>query len=146
MPCLFGFLDDVRLGLAVADQHQIIGHCHAVIFYRIGVTATGAADATLGLGPAWVRRVRIWNPEPSRKAAMDNLVRLRQARGRVVKVQRRIWLLQVAFWPTIALGFIVAAFTVARLISRRRRAAAPVSDVTVVPPDRATGGAVRAPE
>ena len=77
---------------------------------------------------------------------MDNLVRLRQARGRVVKVQRRTWLLQVAFWPAVTLGFIVAVVAVARLAWRRRRAAAPVSGVTVVPPDRATGGAVRAPE
>jgi len=77
---------------------------------------------------------------------MDNLVRLRQARGRVVKVQRRIWLLQVAFWPTVALGSIMAAFTVARLAWRRRRVAAPVSNVTLAPPDRAAGRALRAPE
>lgn len=77
---------------------------------------------------------------------MDNLVRVRQARRRVVKVQRRMWLLQVAFWPAVALGFIAAASAVARPIWRRRRAAALVDNVTVPPPDRATGGAVGATE
>jgi hypothetical protein len=77
---------------------------------------------------------------------MDNLVRLRQARRRVVKVQRRIWLLQVAFWPAVALGLTVAACAVARLIWLRRRAADLVDNVTVPPPDRAIGGEVGAPE
>jgi hypothetical protein len=77
---------------------------------------------------------------------MDNLVRLRQARRRVVTVQRRIWLLQVAFWPAVALGFIAAASAAARLIWRRRQAIARVNDVTVTPSERATGGAVGAPE
>jgi hypothetical protein len=84
--------------------------------------------------------------EPSRKAAMDNLVRLRQARSRIVTVQRRIWLLQAAFWPVAALCFIVAAVAVARLIWRRRQAAAALDDVKVAPPDRATRGVVGAPD
>jgi len=84
--------------------------------------------------------------ESARKAAVDNLIRLRQARSRVVKVQRRIWLLQVAFWPAIALGFIVAAVAVARLIWRRRQAAAALNEVTAAPPDRATREVVGAPE
>ena len=90
--------------------------------------------------------------EPSRKAAMDNLVRLRQARSRIVTVQRRIWLLQAAFWPVAALCFIVAAVAVARLIwrrrqaGRRRQAAAALDDVKVAPPDRATRGVVGAPD
>ncbi len=77
---------------------------------------------------------------------MDNEGRLRQARRRVVTVQRRIWLLQVAFWPAVALGFAVAAFTVVRLIWRRRRTATLVDNVAVAPPDRAAGAAVGGPE
>ena len=70
------------------------------------------------------------NPGPARKAAMDNVDRLRQARRRAVKVQRRIWLLQVAFWPAVALGSVVAAFAAARLIRRRRQAEAQTSELT----------------
>lgn len=50
---------------------------------------------------------------------MDNLVRLREARSQVVKVQRRIWILQAIFWPVVVLGGIVVAVGVARLAWRR---------------------------
>jgi hypothetical protein len=63
-----------------------------------------------------------------------------------VTVQRRIWLLQAAFWPVAALCFIVAAVAVARLIWRRRQAAAALDDVKVAPPDRATRGVVGSPD
>jgi hypothetical protein len=76
---------------------------------------------------------------------MDNLVRLRQAPRRIARVQRRIWLLQAAFWAAVALS-IVTAIAIARLTWRRRHDAAVVNDVTVAPPDRATGQAVAAPE
>ena len=45
-----------------------------------------------------------------------------------------------------ALCFIVAAVAVARLIWRRRQAAAALDDVKVAPPDRATRGVVGAPD
>jgi hypothetical protein len=64
---------------------------------------------------------------------MDNLDRLRQARRRVVKAQRRIWLVQVAFWPAVAVGLIVAAFAAAGLMWRRRQAAALVDSLPVAP-------------
>jgi hypothetical protein len=64
---------------------------------------------------------------------MDNLVRLRQARNRVVKVQRRIWILQAAFWPVVVLGGIVIASAVARLAWRR------YNDAPVTSPNRTDG-------
>ena len=32
---------------------------------------------------------------------MDKLTRLRHARQRIVRVQRRVWLAQVLMWPTV---------------------------------------------
>jgi hypothetical protein len=70
---------------------------------------------------------------------MDNLVRLRQARNRVVKVQRRIWILQAAFWPVVVLGGIVIATAVARLAWHRYSSAAVVNDAPVASPNRTDG-------
>ena len=70
---------------------------------------------------------------------MDNLVRLRQARNRVVKVQRRIWILQAALWPVVVLSGIVIATAVARLAWRRYSSAAVVNDAPVTSPNRAHG-------
>jgi hypothetical protein len=70
---------------------------------------------------------------------MDNLVRLREARRRVVKIQRRIWILQAAFWPVVVLGGILIATTVARLVWRRYNAAAVVNDAPVTSPNQADG-------
>jgi hypothetical protein len=75
---------------------------------------------------------------------MDNLVRLRQARDRVVKVQRRIWILQAAFWPVVVLSGIVIATAVARLAWRRYRSESVVDDAPVTSPSR-TDGAQSAP-
>jgi hypothetical protein len=77
---------------------------------------------------------------------MDNLVRVRQVPSQIVKVQRRIWLLQVAFWPAVTLGSIVAVVAVAKLISRRHREAVVVDDVTAASPARANGQVAAAPE
>jgi hypothetical protein len=35
---------------------------------------------------------------------MDTLTRLRHAQKRIFKVQRRVWLVQAAFWPTVVLA------------------------------------------
>jgi hypothetical protein len=70
---------------------------------------------------------------------MDNLVRLREARSQVVKVQRRIWILQAAFWPVVVLGCIVIATAVARLAWRRFSSAAVVNDAPVTPPNQTDG-------
>jgi nitrate reductase NapE component len=45
---------------------------------------------------------------------VDTLTRLRHAQKRISKAQRRIWLLQVALWPTVVVAGIgaVAAFAV----------------------------------
>jgi hypothetical protein len=40
---------------------------------------------------------------------MDTLTRLRRAEKRIVKAQRRVWLLQVAFWPALVLAGLGAA-------------------------------------
>jgi hypothetical protein len=53
---------------------------------------------------------------------MDNLARLNQVRREAVKVQRRIWLIEAAFWPAVALTFVVIVVVGARLLQRRRRA------------------------
>jgi len=70
---------------------------------------------------------------------MDNLVRLREARSHVVKIQRRIWILQAAFWPVVVLGGILIVITVGRLAWRRFRSAAVVNDAPVTSPTRAQG-------
>lgn len=71
---------------------------------------------------------------------MDNISRLRQVPARVLKVQRRIWLLQATFWSVITLGCIVVMTAVARSIWRRD-ATAVANDGTGGTPDRATGQA-----
>jgi hypothetical protein len=58
------------------------------------------------------------------KGVMDNLDRVRPVLTRVAKVQRRIWLLQAAFWPVVTLVGIVAAGAVGVLAWRRHRATA----------------------
>ncbi len=70
---------------------------------------------------------------------MDNLVRLRQARSRVMRVQRRIWILQALFWPAVALGSVAIATTLARLAWRRYNAATVVDDAAVTSPHRTDG-------
>jgi hypothetical protein len=62
---------------------------------------------------------------------MDNLVRLREARSQVVKVQRRIWIIQALFWPVVVLGGIVIATAVAHLAWRRYSSPAVTHDATV---------------
>ena len=69
---------------------------------------------------------------------MDNVVRLRHARSQVMKVQRRIWILQALLWPVVALSSIVIAATVARL-AWRRYGSAIADDTTVTSPDRLDG-------
>jgi hypothetical protein len=71
---------------------------------------------------------------------MNNLVRLREARSQVVKVQRRIWILQAVFWPVVVLGGIVIAAAVARLAWRRYSSSAEAHDATVTSQNR-TGSA-----
>jgi hypothetical protein len=51
-----------------------------------------------------------------------DIAQLRQVPVRVVKIQRRIWLLQVTFWFVLVVGGIAAVTAVARSIRRRRRA------------------------
>jgi hypothetical protein len=70
---------------------------------------------------------------------MDNLVRLREARSQVVKVQRRIWILQAIFWPVVVLGGIVIATAVARLAWRQFSSATVVNDAPVTSPNRTDG-------
>jgi hypothetical protein len=53
---------------------------------------------------------------------MDNVARLKQARRTVVTAQRRIWLLQAAFWPALMLSFVLVAVVGVRWLQRRQRA------------------------
>ncbi len=53
---------------------------------------------------------------------MDNVARLRAARHQAVKVQRRIWLVQLAFWPAVVLTSVILALLGVRWLQRRRRA------------------------
>ena len=55
---------------------------------------------------------------------MDNLARVRRASTEIVKVQRRVWLLQSIFWPVLILSVIVAGAAITRRAWRRRNAAA----------------------
>ncbi len=64
------------------------------------------------------------------KAVMDNVSRLRRARHEAVKLQRRIWLIQAALWPTVLLTFVLIAVVTVRWLRRRQR----VSTASVAPP------------
>lgn len=66
---------------------------------------------------------------------MDNLVRLRHAQSRVMRVQRRVWILQALFWPVVTLGSIVIATTVARLAWRRYNASTVADDAVLTDPE-----------
>jgi hypothetical protein len=52
---------------------------------------------------------------------MDNVSRLRRARHEAVKLQRRMWLIQAAFWPTVLLTVVVIAVMAVRWLRRRQR-------------------------
>lgn len=68
---------------------------------------------------------------------MDNLARLRQARRKVVKLQRRIWLMEATFWPAVVLTFVLIALTGVRWLQRRRRATTTSATPTRAPADDA---------
>jgi lipopolysaccharide export LptBFGC system permease protein LptF len=68
---------------------------------------------------------------------MDNLARLQQARREVVKVQRRMWLVQAIFWPAVVLLFVLIAVVGVRWLQRRRRAVAASATPTRPPADDA---------
>jgi hypothetical protein len=70
---------------------------------------------------------------------VDHIAQLRQALARVVRLQRRIWLLQATFWSVITLGCIAVVAAVVRETRRRRDAGAVLNDVPPAPPNRATG-------
>jgi hypothetical protein len=70
---------------------------------------------------------------------MNNVVRLRQARSGLMRVQRRIWILQALFWPVVILGSLVIATTGARLAWRRYTAATVADDAALRSSDRADG-------
>jgi hypothetical protein len=55
---------------------------------------------------------------------MDNVDRLRQARHQAVKLQRRIWLVQLAFWPVVVLTTLIVAALGVRWLQRRQRTSA----------------------
>ena len=61
---------------------------------------------------------------------MDNLARLNQVRREAVKVQRRIWLIEAAFWPAVVLTSVVIVVAGARWLQRRRHA----STTSAAPP------------
>ncbi len=52
---------------------------------------------------------------------MDNVSRLRRARHEALKLQRRVWLIQVAFWPTVLLTLVLIALITLRWVRRRQR-------------------------
>jgi lipopolysaccharide export LptBFGC system permease protein LptF len=68
---------------------------------------------------------------------MDNLARLQQARREVVKVQRRMWLVQAIFWPAVVLLFVLIAVVGVRWLQRRRRAVTASATPTRPPADDA---------
>ncbi len=58
---------------------------------------------------------------------MDTLNRLRRTEKRIVKAQRRLWLLQMAVWPTVGLACVGSvAAAVIRYRNRGAGGAAPV--------------------
>jgi hypothetical protein len=58
---------------------------------------------------------------------METLTRARHAQKRIFKAQRRLWLLQAALWPTLAVAGIGAV--AAAVVRYRGRADGPVSAV-----------------
>jgi hypothetical protein len=68
---------------------------------------------------------------------MDNVARLKQARSTVVKAQRRIWLVQAAFWPALVLSFVLIAVVGVRWLQRRQRAVTASTALTRPPADDA---------
>jgi hypothetical protein len=58
---------------------------------------------------------------------VNTLARARRAQQRILRTQRRLWLLQVALWPTVVLAGIGAAAAIAmRLRDRPAPVAAPI--------------------
>ena len=55
---------------------------------------------------------------------MDNLTRVRQVRREAVKIQRRIWLVQLAFWPAVVLTVVLIVVVGVQWLQHRRRALA----------------------
>ena len=55
---------------------------------------------------------------------MDNLTRVRQVRREAVKIQRRIWLVQLAFWPAFVLTLVLIVVVGVQWLQHRRRALA----------------------
>ncbi|BBY18365.1 hypothetical protein [Mycolicibacterium litorale] len=50
---------------------------------------------------------------------MDKVTRLRHAQQRILKVQRRLWLAQIAMWPTLVITGVAAVGGVVWLLRRR---------------------------
>ncbi|WP_197375716.1 hypothetical protein [Mycolicibacterium baixiangningiae] len=50
---------------------------------------------------------------------MDTVTRLRHAQQRILKVQRRLWLAQLAMWPTLVITGVATVAGVVWLLRRR---------------------------
>lgn len=50
---------------------------------------------------------------------MDTVTRLRHTRQRLMKVQRRLWLAQIAMWPTLVITGVAVVAGVVWLLRRR---------------------------
>ncbi|MGE2717159.1 hypothetical protein ACQI4L_24145 [Mycolicibacterium litorale] len=50
---------------------------------------------------------------------METVTRLRHAQRRILKVQRRLWLAQIAMWPTLVVTGVAAVAGVVFLLRRR---------------------------
>lgn len=50
---------------------------------------------------------------------MDTVTRLRHAQQRILKVQRRLWLAQIAMWPTLVVAGLVTVAAAVFLLRRR---------------------------
>jgi hypothetical protein len=50
---------------------------------------------------------------------MDRVTRLRHAQQRLLKVQRRLWLAQLAMWPTLIVTGVATAVAAVWLLRRR---------------------------
>ncbi|MFS0898229.1 hypothetical protein [Mycolicibacterium litorale] len=50
---------------------------------------------------------------------METVTRLRHAQQRILKIQRRLWLAQIAMWPTLAVAGTVTVAGVVVLLRRR---------------------------